>query len=358
MIADKNHLVYRLAPIQFLGKISYSLYLVHWPVLTVFAIYGIKLGSFEFIALSLCAATFLYIVVERRRSWGYKCFAAYLLCLGLAVCAKENLFMFRYPEDLRLTKHEIRDQYFGGEELSLKHADKTKFSDTILLDNVAVFGDSFMRQYTPLLNAYGVKTARVLCDGCYSSADFYTALEKSSSCDLRFSELKAAVSSRQIKYVIHSQNWTNAGRDLINRSSGEKRAAISDAELIEQEQKLLSLLRPDQKLILIGVPEVPGFEIFDCISANQSMFGFVKQKCSVTKQRTISHINRKLKQWAQKQDSVVFLNPKDILCSDETCLLQEKHKPLFQDTGHLSIYGAEKIVPHIVKVLQEQTDLL
>ena len=112
-------------------------------------------------------------------------------------------------------------------------------------------------------------------------------------------------------------------------------------------------MRPDQKLILIGVPEVPRFEIFDCLSANQSMFDFVKQKCPATKQRTISHINRKLKQLAKEQDSVVFLNPKDILCSDETCQLQKKHKPLFQDTGHLSVYGAEKIVPHIVKLLQK-----
>ena len=146
-------------------------------------------------------------------------------------------------------------------------------------------------------------------------------MEKSSSCDLRFSELKTAVSSRQIKYVIHFQNWTNAGHDLITRSSGEKRSAISNTELIEQKYKLLSLLRPDQKLILIGVPEVPRFEIFDCLSANQSMFDFVKQKCPATKQRTISHINRKLKQLAKEQDSVVFLNPKDILCSDETCQL-------------------------------------
>ena len=351
LIANRNRYIYRFTPIQFLGKISYSLYLVHWPILTLFAMYGVNLSSLTFITLSLCAASLLYFLVERKRNYGYKCFFAYLLCLTLAICAKENLFMFRYPAELRITKHEIRSQYFGGEELSIRHADKSKFSDSILLDNVIVFGDSFMRQYTPLLNAYGIKTIRILNNGCYSSADFYTAAEKRSSCDLRFNELKEAIQNPQIKYILHSQNWIASGLGVINRATNKIEQKISDEELIHQEQKLLSLLRSDQKLILIGIPEVPGFEIFDCLSANQSMFSFIKQKCPMTKQRTDANINKMLEKWAHQHDNVMFLNPKDILCSNGICTLQEKHRPLFQDSGHLSVYGAEKIVPHIINLL-------
>ena len=357
LAAQRDRRVYRFAPIQFLGKISYSLYLVHWPILTLFNVYGVKLPAWAFISLSLGAASLLYVTVERRRDYAYKCFAAYLLCLGLAICAKENLFMFRYPEDLRFTKREIHNQFYGGEELSLKYADKSKFSDSILLDNVVVFGDSFMRQYAPLLDAYGVKTVRVLNNGCYSSADFYTAAEKRSSCDLRFNELLTAVKDPKVKYIIHAQSWTAAGHGVIERKSGNKIDRISDAMIIEQEQKLLATLRHDQKLILIGVPEVPGFMLFDCQSANHSMFGFLKQDCPVTKPRMAANINRELKNWAEEKPNVLFLNPKDILCKDDVCLLQEKDHPLFQDSYHLSVFGAEMVVPHIVKLLQEQSRL-
>ena len=71
----------------------------------------------------------------------------------------------------------------------------------------------------------------------------------------------------------------------------------------------------------------------------------------MTKQRTDANINKMLEKWAQQHDNVMFLNPKDILCSNGICTLQEKHRPLFQDSGHLSVYGAEKIVPHIINLL-------
>lgn len=59
-----------LAPIQFLGKISYSLYLVHMPVsLAVLRLAGGEIGDGYFLiiapTLSLIAATTLFVIVER-----------------------------------------------------------------------------------------------------------------------------------------------------------------------------------------------------------------------------------------------------------------------------------------------------
>ncbi|MBB3395544.1 acyltransferase [Rhizobium sp. BK060] len=59
-----------LAPIQFLGKISYSLYLVHMPVsLAVLRLAGGEIGDGTFLiiapTLSLIAATILFVIVER-----------------------------------------------------------------------------------------------------------------------------------------------------------------------------------------------------------------------------------------------------------------------------------------------------
>jgi peptidoglycan/LPS O-acetylase OafA/YrhL len=65
------------APIQWLGNISYSLYLVHWPVLTIALEYSIKgtlpiRTEFELVALSLVISAILYYGLEnpiRKAKW-------------------------------------------------------------------------------------------------------------------------------------------------------------------------------------------------------------------------------------------------------------------------------------------------
>jgi len=66
----------KFAPVQWLGNLSYSLYLVHWPVITIatqYAIAPLPLRSeIELVVLSVALAALLYYAIEnpiRRSRW-------------------------------------------------------------------------------------------------------------------------------------------------------------------------------------------------------------------------------------------------------------------------------------------------
>ena len=66
----------KFAPVQWFGNVSYSLYLVHWPVITIatqYAIAPLSLRSeVELVVLSVALAAVLYYAIEnpiRRSRW-------------------------------------------------------------------------------------------------------------------------------------------------------------------------------------------------------------------------------------------------------------------------------------------------
>ena len=66
----------KFAPVQWMGNISYSLYLVHWPIITIATQYAFSplplRSEVELVALSIAFAAVLYYLVEnpiRRSKW-------------------------------------------------------------------------------------------------------------------------------------------------------------------------------------------------------------------------------------------------------------------------------------------------
>ena len=57
-----------------------------------------------------------------------------------------------------------------------------------------------------------------------------------------------------------------------------------------------------------------------------------------------------MKNWAQKRNNVLYIDPNDALCKGDRCLVQdEKGEPIYSDKGHLSKYGAKIVGEYIFK---------
>jgi len=74
--ADRLGRIARFAPTQWLGNTSYSLYLVHWPIIAIATQYAVSplplRSEIELVALSVVASALLYYAVEnpiRRSAW-------------------------------------------------------------------------------------------------------------------------------------------------------------------------------------------------------------------------------------------------------------------------------------------------
>jgi peptidoglycan/LPS O-acetylase OafA/YrhL len=74
--SDKMARIVKFAPIQWMGNISYSLYLVHWPVIAIATQFSVKplnlVSRLELVALSIALSTILYYAIEnpiRSSAW-------------------------------------------------------------------------------------------------------------------------------------------------------------------------------------------------------------------------------------------------------------------------------------------------
>jgi hypothetical protein len=358
-----------LAAMLFVGRISYSLYLWHWPLIALFRHYS--MGDDPSFAQGLAIigiAGFLSIlsfyVVETpvRRSHlrlpvTYAAFA--IACLAVAapaawIIANQGLAgrlpqqyqnmsgldeMWRWQCRLSGNDPSFRDLkcWFGADWSNAK-------------SHAVLWGDSNAEHYAPLLDAIGRKTgmAIVLIRSCppfvdHKSLKFARYGENYSlRCARTRSDAIAWLNTHpEVDVVVMASSWPGFMTTLFEESPGDLSPdAASDAMVSGFRRFFEAAASPHRSFVLLGeVPHLPK-NIVSCAQSGHS--GLWRATCPfisefIENDGLSKHLRTQalLRRTAEGRSDVKVFPMIDRLCSGTRCRVREQGEFLYRDEGHL-----------------------
>lgn len=369
-----------------IGLISYSLYLIHWPLLIFY-----KYWKYSELVLKerlvLLLATFLaawlswrFVEQPFRKGRLVPQNVFFALCAGAAALlltaggavVQQNGFPGRLSSTFAQVKNADQfhaDQY-GGKGYSLtgrfgaKKANKNEY-------DVLMTGDSFVLQYAAgldtLFQQHGI-TAKVAADyACIIGPDitlFYQGKtdEVCTQQSRRFFRL--AKDNRKPVILSLAWEWYIEGTcDLEGRQiKFADRRSYHDF-LIENLRKIRAEIGRDRQLIIIGNPPGSGNRngIISCLKRPTFLPNNCLESMVFPKSQGIGlEINRRLREFAETEPNTLFLDPFDVFCDQDSCaaLDYKCNKIWYSDGSHLSIDGSVKAAEHfgqeLIKAVRRQ----
>ncbi|ADP70291.1 acyltransferase 3 [Rhodomicrobium vannielii ATCC 17100] len=378
----------RLKPVVFLGLISYSLYLWHWPVFALTKYVMIRepthAESALLVALAVLAGWASWRFVERpfrhrpasaatsvgrERSgprvfalpftlpaYGAGAFAAVLVATG-AYFQLSGGASWRFSPDLI----EKLDAAFLAPPMSCARsaeiAPGLEKCETGRLDggtknDVVMWGDSHARHYQALIAAVYGDTTTLYRPRCTPVAGVYLTFERRNADVLQCFEQKAAVLAdlvqKRPRVVILAGRWgfaetATATRTLYERPDMRRSRDVFAAALRETVSRLT-----DAGIKVVLMAQVPEIRVptSHCLGVYKHVFGwtdcyFVSRNDYVAQ---FGWTNDLLRSIADDTPNVAVFWPAESLCEGDVCRPVRDGKHLYSDNNHLTAEGALSLV--------------
>lgn len=369
-------------PAVFIGKISYSLYLVHWPLIVFYRYLILETLQVHeqaiLFASSIIIAYLLYRFIEMpfRRGFsgkgpvsfksmsiiGIPIIAAFVILGSITVT---NLYQWRELSDEKkalladiTSPKDFHKKYYGGQNCIFKVNEyNVKLGCQVNAENeqnVFLLGDSHALQYTygfsQVFPNIGLTHFNNRCrfnslHTCYG--DSYDDFAK-----LREDQMKFVLESMDI--VIIAQSWLNSRNGAYDPREQKDRVFKGNKAyvnyLIEELQEVQKVFGPD-RLVIIG--EINRFGKFgDPLTCFTSPYP--SNNCLVGKPNRAVSFNAEFGDQLKKL-GIAFINPTDVLCDTKECAnFTDTGKPIYSDNNHLSKWGSELVLQKNQNILNLQ----
>ena len=356
----QGSLVYRLLTIKklvLIGLASYSLYLWHWPIISLSHLsIGIHWWTVPFQLLIIFAFAYLsYRYIEtplRKIQWSSSSLVTVAIAIVGLIAAFSLLFVMgrSWGESLYLGKFHRRDfQYVQNGmacELMSSHPDRrhwrTCLQRTSDAPHIFVLGDSHASNFVPSLKSVFRRLG-------YVDVRYLTNAIKHPF-HIKESEPASRFWNGSSEYSQFIERLTPTDIVIFSNSAIPAKMPLS-----ELRGKLSGLVRDvpkaGAKLVLVDdIPHTCGSEDF-----KRSFLLTAGRGCRIDRQIALRHrasLSKLFKEVSQDNDSILYLDPFDELCAEDGCYPTLKGKILYADESpHFSKSNPAPLADFFLKKL-------
>ncbi len=356
----------------FIGLVSYSLYLWHWPILA-FTRYS---GLIEFtvpVALACLSASFVLAVLSwkfieapfRKKQIFVTTKSIYLAAVAsLLLMAGAGLAIYftqgapqRLPENVSNYAAGIDDINPHRAECNqpkLSNFENGKIcqsnKDSNIEPQFALWGDSFADALAPAFYKLSQEYKRngyvLTAHGCPPILGYAHKSDVGFNCEGFNEKSLQLILEKKIKTIFLIANWTDRLRGNYSVIKDMKwyedyRSEYDDITMAALKRTIDVLQKSGAKVyVVIDVPFAP-FNPPHALAIQKLYTPKDKEKV-VTLESYLSGRQRTIDEFVgkNKKSDVVFIDPKDFLCNKKECRVSDQGKSLYFNEGHLSNYGA------------------
>ncbi|MDC0619152.1 acyltransferase [Pelagibacteraceae bacterium] len=357
-VNEKNflHKFFKIKFLIFIGLISYSLYLWHWPIISFLKYVHVDGIPISLVILSLVLILFLSIIswkfIEQPFLYKYSDSTSIkfiLLCYGLLIAISTFVIISknlpsRYDKFPNLIAQSIKTSY-DCPPIKYRKFENTYGCYIVVKNNKTpkniLFGNSHAFMYgwpfIEYLKNIG-QNGLIIQLSCLPYIDKNTSLDCLKKARTRFNSIIKSKESQNIFIGLtwYSENLINEEGNFIFDNNFEIRKNSINFLINELEKN-------KKNVFLIGPIPQPNYDFPSEYSRglifNANKYAMKKSRKSFDKKYSeiINYYEKKL--------GKNFIQPHKKLCDNKSCFFADKKGAFFSDSNHLSKYGAMKILP-------------
>lgn len=337
--------------IEKIGLWSYSIYLVHWPIIVFDHMLSWNLSFKKYIIITFVLAFISYQLIEKRRHYKWGLLVSFVVVLLMAVYIRNTNGVeqrFNIPKATQESTISARINWKINTWKPNNHIQNSK--------NYIFYGDSFTAELELFFLNQNINSSFLYDGECLSTPSFFS---HHNSCKNNYQILKENIQNNVENILVLNNFWSNVSGGLYDRNQNKlpPMHVNSFVDILKKEILQIQKELPINRIIIIGehtrfrkiqpkecLTKIYGQTLYEkYISLNTEECPLIAPIFASTKQMNIA-----LKQMSEEINSVYFIDPNKALCdSDEQCRQIENHLFLHGDLWHLSFYGADIVGKYI-----------
>lgn len=361
-------------PIAFIGRLSYSLYLWHWPVFAFCRYMNVSLSGVQlYLALGTIATLALssYFLIEaplRRRRTSLKISVLQLVLLPILLFSALYAVGTRYeglPQRLGsqysnqyMTLKQFSDFAKNREECLEGHQDpaECQFGDLSSNKKGLLIGDSnanhFWGFFDVLAQNAHIRMESLTSASCLTLPGVWQydwwkyRNEPYTQCHEHTEHYYRLIKENHYDYVILGEVWENyaSGSHLINNEGDERSDALTQSRMKKALQDALNnIIASGAKPVIITTVYSMPTGYMECHRSRSIARGtYSESDCDTPRPRSEdnAYTHNLFAQMKMEYPTLTLIDVKDVQCPDGRCLSEINTIPVYRDVGHITDYAS------------------